>query len=129
MYFDTATLTRLLSDAETQQSAAPVIAALRRRFTSPLAVAGTILALRGKGLEPAELETHVTDYLDLAGIELRDMPPSHKLIEAATKAVMGGGGELDAVLHGACADYYEAATFSLDNPPAAADAPPAAPDA
>ena len=122
MYFDTATLTRLLSDAETQQSAAPAIAGLRRRFTSPLAVAGTILALRGKGLEPAELETHVTDYLDLAGIELRDMPPSHKLIEAATKAAMAGGGDLDAVLHGACAAYYEAEILSLDALPAAPEA-------
>lgn len=123
MYFDTATLTRLLSDAQVQQAAAPAIAALRRRFTSPLAVAGTILALQGKGLAPAEIETHVTDYLDLAGIELRDMPPAHRLIEAATQAAGAGGGEgLEAVWHAACAAYYEAAPFSLDAPPAAPEA-------
>lgn len=119
MYFDTATLTRLLSDAQVQQEAAAAIAAARRRFTSPLAVAGTILALKGRGLAPAELEGHVRNYLDLAGIELRDMPPAQRLIEAATLAVSESGAtDLETVLHGACARYYEAGLFSLDNLPA-----------
>ena len=123
MYFDTATLTRLLSDAQVQQAAAPLIAAARRRFTSPLAVAGAILALQGKGLAPAEIETHVTGYLDLAGIELRDMPPAHRLIEAATQAVNAGSTEgLEAVWHAACAAYYEAAPLRLDDLSAAPEA-------
>lgn len=108
MYFDTVTLTRLLSDAPFQAEAAAAIAAARRRFTSPLAVAGAILALRGQGGDAATLEARITDYLDGAGIELRDMPPSHRLIEAALASAQAGGGDLDAVLHGACAAYYEA---------------------
>ncbi len=128
MYFDTETLTRLLSDAEVQQKAAPAVAAARRRFTSPLAVAGTVLALKDRGLSPAELEGHVTNYLDLAGIELRDMPPAHRLIEAATQAVnTGSSGGLEAVWHGACAAYYEAEAFSLDNLPEPGQPEPEAP--
>lgn len=124
MYFDTETLTRLLSDAGTQQGAAAAIAAARRRFTSPLAVAGTVLALKGRGFSPEELEGHVGNYLDLAGIELRDMPPAHRLIEAATQAVAAGGPQgLEAVWHAACAAYYEAEPFSLDNLPEAPEAP------
>lgn len=120
MYFDTETLTRLLSDAEVQQKAAPAIAAARRRFTSPLAVAGTVLALKGRGLSPEELQGHVTNYLDLAGIELRDMPPAHRLIDAATEAVDSDSGDgLEAVWHAACAAYYEAERFSLDDLPEA----------
>lgn len=121
MYFDTKTLTAILSNAATEQRAAPAIAEARRRFTSPLSIAGTILALKGKGLEPAELQSHVQNFLDMAGIELRDMPPAHKLIEAATAAVMAGGTtDLETVLHGACAAYYEAGIFSLDTAPAEA---------
>lgn len=119
MYFDTKTLTAILSDAATEQRAAALFAEARRRFTSPLSVAGTILALKGKGLEPSELQSHVENYLDMAGIELRDMPPAHKLIEAATTAVMAGGAtDLETVLHDACAAYYEAGIFSLDAAPA-----------
>ncbi|MFT4012246.1 MAG: hypothetical protein QM682_02365 [Paracoccus sp. (in: a-proteobacteria)] len=116
MYFDSKTLTAILSDAATEERAAAAIAGTRKRFTSPLAVAGTILGLKDKGLEPAELEVHVLNYLKLAEIELRDMPPSQRLIEAATKAVMKGGGELQAVLEDACAAYYEVERFSLDAP-------------
>lgn len=114
MYFDGKTLTAILSDAATEQQAAPLIAEARKRFTSPLAVAGAILALKGNWPEPAELETHVTNYLDVAGIELRDMPPSARLIEAATAA--DAGEDLETVLHAACADYYEVPLFSLDVP-------------
>lgn len=115
MYFDAKTLTAILSDAATEQKAAPAIALARKRFTSPLAVAGTILALKGNGLEPAELQTHVENYLDMAGIELRDMPPAYKLIEAATAADMQAGTtDLETVLNAACAAYYEVESFSLD---------------
>lgn len=114
MYFNSKTLTAILTDAAIEQQATPLIAQARKRFTSPLAVAGTVLALKGKGLEPAELQAHVENYLDTAGIELRDMPPSARLIEAATKAVMEDDADLETVLDDACAAYYEVEWFSLE---------------
>ncbi|MFO1140049.1 MAG: hypothetical protein U1E41_13345 [Paracoccus sp. (in: a-proteobacteria)] len=109
MYFDAKAITQLILDPQAAATAAPAIAALRKRFTSPLAVVEAILVL-GDGQNGADAEQQVQAFLDEADIEARDMPPANKLIAAAVKA---GGGDTVAVLDAACAEYYEVAPFSL----------------
>lgn len=134
MYFDAKTIVQILGDDAAAQAAAPAIAALRRRFTSPMAVAEAILILgpdfaADAGTDAgADASAGATDrtgadhpvlaYLDGAGIEIRDMPPSHRLIEAASLPETAGL-DLAEVMNRACATYYEAEPFSLTAPPAA----------
>lgn len=108
MYFDGTTLITLLSDVDTAAEHAPAIAAAGPRYTSPLAVIEAAMELPELG------EAGVTAFLDTHGIELRDMPPRHQLIEGALAA----DGKLKARLHAACAAYYETDAFVL---PAATD--------
>jgi hypothetical protein len=90
MYFDGNALVALLADpALTAQLTGS------RRFASPLSVLEAVSASPEAGLDG------VTALLEAAGIELRDMPPAHRLIEAAGAAPL-------AALHAACAAYYEA---------------------
>lgn len=102
MYFNSPALITLLSDPARAEAAAPVIAESARRFTSPVAVIETIAALPALSVEEVE------DFLDLQGIELRDMPPGHRMITAAVSALAEGSPRL---LDAACADYYECETF------------------
>lgn len=111
MYFDSKAIAQLLRDEKSAQDAAPVIAATTRRFTSPLAVVEAILAL-GPTDDPAGAEGQVREFLDRTGIEIRDMPPTHRLIEAASQPRDAQAGALE-VLNRACAEYYEVETFSL----------------
>lgn len=103
MYFDGTTLTALLSDGEKAAANAPAIAAAGPRYTSPLAVIEAAMELPDLG------EAGVTAFLDEQGIELRDMPPGHRLVEGALAAE----GKLKARLHAACAAYYETDLFVL----------------
>ena len=111
MYFDGIALTALLSDAETAAANAPAITADARAQTSPLAVIEAAVELPELG------EAGVTAYLDAQGIELRDMPPSHRLIAGA----LATDGKLKERLHAACAAYYETDVAVL--PLAVPDAP------
>ncbi len=97
MYFDGTTLTALLADAETAAANAPGIAADNRAQTSPVAVIEAATELPELG------EAGVTAFLDTHGIELRDMPPGHRLIAGA----LATEGKLKDRLHAACAAYYE----------------------
>ncbi len=97
MYFDGTTLTTLLSDAEQAAANAPAIAADIRAQTSPLAVIEAAIELPELG------EAGVTAFLDAHRIELRDMPPRHRLVEDA----LASEGKLKERLHAACAAYYE----------------------
>jgi ribonuclease VapC len=97
MYFDGNTLTTLLSDAEQAAANAPAIAADGRAQTSPLAIIEAAMELPELG------EAGVTAFLDAQGIELRDMPPGHRLIAGA----LATDGKLKERLHAACAAYYE----------------------
>ncbi len=97
MYFDGTTLTALLSDAEQATANAPAIAADVRAQTSPLAVIEAAIELPELG------EAGVTAFLDAHRIELRDMPPRHRLVEDA----LASEGKLKERLHAACAAYYE----------------------
>ena len=97
MYFDGTTLTALLADAETAAANAPGIAADVRAQTSPLAVIEAAIELPELG------EAGVTAFLDEHRIELRDMPPRHRLIEDA----LASDGKLKDRVHAACAAYYE----------------------
>lgn len=101
MYFDGKTLTTLLSDAEKAAAIAPAIAADGRAQTSPLAVIEAAMDLPELG------EAGVTAFLDAQGIELRDMPPGHRLIAGA----LATEGKLKERLHAACAAYYETDVF------------------
>jgi len=98
MYFDGATLTTLLSDAE---KAANVPAG--PRYTSALAVIEAAMELPELG------EDELTAFLDEHGIELRDMPPGHRLIAGA----LATEGKLNDRLHAGCAAYYETEVFVL----------------
>ena len=111
MYFDGTTLTTLLSDAEQAAANAPAIAADGRAQTSPLAVIEAAVELPELG------EAGVTAFLDAQGIELRDMPPGHRLIAGA----LATNGKLKERLHAACAAYYETDVAVL--PLAVSDAP------
>ncbi len=118
MYFDGTTLTALLSDAEQAAANAPGIAADVRAQTSPLAVIEAAVELPELG------EAGVTAFLDTHRIELRDMPPRHRLVEDA----LASEGKLKERLHAACAAYYETDMAVLPLPvPAApqADTPQA----
>ena len=97
MYFDGNTLTALLSDADEAAANAPGVAADNRAQTSPLAVIEAAIELPELG------EAGVTAFLDAQGIELRDMPPRHRLVEGA----LATEGKLKERLHAACAAYYE----------------------
>lgn len=97
MYFDGTTLTTLLSDAEKAAANTPALAADHRAQTSPLAVIEAAMDLPELG------EAGVTAFLDIHGIELRDMPPGLRLIEGA----LATDGKLKERLHAACAAYYE----------------------
>jgi uncharacterized protein with PIN domain len=116
MYFDGNTLIALLSDAETAAANAPAIAADVRAQTSPLAVIEAATELTESG------EAGVTAFLDEHRIELRDMPPRHRLIEDALAAE----GKLKERLHAACAAYYETDLAVLPLPvPESPETPPA----
>ena len=123
MYFDAKAITQLISDDAAAQQAAPAIAELRKRFTSPLAIVEAVLVL-GAGQDRAATEAQVQAFLDASGIEMRDIAPASKLIEAAAKAEAG---DTLSVLNAACAEYYEVETFVLAD--ALADALAAAPAA
>lgn len=103
MYFDGTTLTTLLSDADKAAAYAPAIAEAGPRYTSPLAVIEAAMDLPELG------EAGVTAFLDTHGIELRDMPPGHRLISGA----LATDGKLKSRLHAACAAYYETDVFAL----------------
>lgn len=98
MYFDGTTLIALIADPD---RAAAALVGGHRRFTSPLAVIEVLASTPDAG---------VTEFLDAQGIELRDMPPGHRLVEFARAQ---GGADVAALLHGACAAYYEAEVFTL----------------
>lgn len=102
MYLDGATLTTLLSDPGKAAEIAPVLAA-GPRYTSPLSVIEAAMDLPELG------EAGVAAFLDEQGIELRDMPPGHRLVADALAA----DGKLKARLHAACAAYYESEVFVL----------------
>lgn len=99
MYFNGTTLTALLSDAEK----AAAITTDGGRYTSPLAVIEAAIELPELG------EEELTAFLDTNGIELRDMPPGHRLVEGA----LATEGKLSDRLHAACAAYYETDVFVL----------------
>ncbi len=103
MYFDGTTLTALISDVEIATANAPAIAAASPRYTSPLAVIEAAVELPELG------EAGVTAFLDAQGIELRNMPPGHRLITGA----LATEGDLTARLHAGCADYFETDVFVL----------------
>ncbi len=111
MYFDGATLITLISDAEQAATNAPAIAAAGPSYTSPLAVIEAAMDLPELG------EAGVTAFLDTHGIEVRDMPPGHRLIAGA----LATEGELNTRLHATCAAYYETDVAVL--PLAVPDAP------
>ena len=106
MYFDGNTLTTLLSDAEIAAANAPAIAAPGPRYTSPLAVIEAVIEVPELG------EAGVLAFLDTHGIELRDMPPSHRLVAGALAA----DGKLKERLHAASAAYYETEVAVLPLP-------------
>lgn len=67
-------------------------------------------------------EDELTAFLDAQGIELRDMPPGHRLIAGA----LAKDGKLKDRLHAACAAYFETDVFvfpALVVPTAAPAAP------
>lgn len=99
MYFDGTTLTVLLTDAEKAAAITPE----GGRYTSPLAVIEAAIELPELG------EEELTAFLDTHGIELRDMPPGHRLVEGA----LAKEGNLNDRLHAACAAYYETEVFVL----------------
>lgn len=96
MYLDGTTLTTLLSDAE-KVASVPV----GPRYTSALAVIEAAMELPELG------EDELTSFLDAQGIELRDMPPGHRLIAGA----LATEGTLNDRLHAGCAAYYETEVF------------------
>ena len=110
MYFNSQALIALMGDPARAEAAAPAIAASTRRFTSPVAVIETVTGLAGVTIEQVE------EFLDAQGIELRNMPPAHRMITAAVTALDEGSPRL---LDAACADYYESETFVV--PDAAQD--------
>lgn len=115
MYFDGTTLTTLLSDADTAAANAPAIAADCRAQASPLSVIEAAVDLPELG------EAGVTAFLDAHGIELRDMPPSHRLVAGA----LATEGKLKERLHAACAAYYETELAVLPLPAPVAPEPDA----
>lgn len=104
MYLDGATLTTLLSDAE-KAAAIPE----GPRYTSALAVIEAAMELPELG------EDELTAFLDAQGIELRDMPPGHRLIAGA----LAKDGKLRDRLHAACAAYFETDVFVFPAAPPA----------
>lgn len=105
MYLDGTTLTTLLCDAE-KAAAIPE----GPRYTSALAVIEAAMELPDLG------EDELTAFLDAQGIELRDMPPGHRLIAGA----LAKDGKLKERLHAACAAYFETDVFVFPaDPPAA----------
>ncbi len=111
MYFNGTTLAALLSDKEK----AAAVAAEGPRYTSPLAVIEAAMELPELG------EDELTAFLDEQGIELRDMPPGHRLIAGA----LATEGKLKDRLHAACAAYYETDVFVLPAGGPSVFAPPA----
>lgn len=112
MYIDGTTLTTLISDPAKAAATAPVIAA-GPLYTSTLAVIEAAAGLPELG------EDGVTTFLDEHKIELRDLPPGHRLITGALAAE----GKLKERLHAACAAYYE--TEFLVLPAGEPETPPA----
>lgn len=123
MYFDAQTIVLILNDADAAALAAPAIAATPRRFTSPLAVVEAILTA-GPADDGTTADQRVLNFLDAAGIEIRDMPPSHRMIEAAALADAADADLID-LLNRVSADYYEAAVFVLPDASAEPEVPAA----
>ncbi|WP_370462187.1 type II toxin-antitoxin system VapC family toxin [Phyllobacterium sp. SYP-B3895] len=99
MYVDACALVAILADEAEAARISDALVGATKRFTSPVAVLEAVLALSRPdkfNLPVAEVESLVTEFLEVRGIELLDLPPTKQATRLALAAAhlygRAGGG-------------------------------------
>lgn len=114
MFVDACAIIALLSDEPEALRVSDAVALARRPFTSPVAVLETVLGLARPdkfNLPIAAVEGLVAEFLEVRGIEIRDLPPAPETMRlsllAAHRYRSGRHGlNLGDCLHYACAKFH-----------------------
>jgi len=123
MFIDACALVAVLSDEPEAERVSTAIMNAKKRFTSPLAVLETALALSRPDkfdLPIDHVEPIIMEFLDARAIELRDLPPARRTttlsLHAANTYRKGRRGlNLADCIHYACAKYYRVPILATDN--------------
>lgn len=123
MFIDACALVAILSDEIEAERCSTAIMSAKKRFTSPVAILETALALSrpDKMNAPIDaLEPLIMEFLELRGIEVRDLPPNKRatslsLLAAARYRKGRHGLNLADCLHYACAKYYRVPILATHN--------------
>nr|WP_246663970.1 type II toxin-antitoxin system VapC family toxin [Phyllobacterium sp. SYP-B3895] len=99
VYVDACALVAILADEAEAARISDALVGATKRFTSPVAVLEAVLALSRPdkfNLPVAEVESLVTEFLEVRGIELLDLPPTKQATRLALAAAhlygRAGGG-------------------------------------
>jgi ribonuclease VapC len=114
VFIDACALVAVLADEVEADRVSNAIGTAKERFTSPVAVLETALALARPdkfGMTVEAVEQLIMEFLDARGIELRDLPPAKRttaLALAAAHRYRQGRRSLNLgdCLHYACAKHY-----------------------
>lgn len=123
MFIDACALVAILADERESERVSDAIMKANSRFTSPLAILETALALSRPdkfNMSIEALEPLIMDFLEARAIEIRDLPPASQattLALSATHRYRGGrhGLNLADCIHYACAKYYQVPILATDN--------------
>lgn len=123
MFIDACALVAVLSDEPEAERVSTAIMNAKKRFTSPLAVLETALALSRPDkfdLTIDQVEPIIMEFLDARAIELCDLPPARRTttlsLHAANTYRKGRHGlNLADCVHYACTKYYRVPILATDN--------------
>src|SRR5690606_2154092 len=122
MFIDACAFVAVLADELESERVSAAIMSAKKRFTSPLAILATALALSRPdkfGLTIDQVEPLIMEFLDARGIEIRDLPPARRTaalsFHAANTSRKGRHGlNLADCIHYACAKYYRVPILATD---------------
>lgn len=89
MYVDACSIIALLSDEPEAQRVSDALAGAQKRITSPVAVLEAALGLARPdkfGVSVEAVEPIILEFLELRGIEIRDLPPAKRTTSLALSA-------------------------------------------
>ena len=123
MFVDACAIVAVLSGEKESARVSDALLSAKKRFTSPVAILETALALSRQdkfNISVAASETIIMEFLEARAIDIRDLPPAHKAaslaISAAHRYRTGRSGlNLGDCLHYACAKYYRVPILATDD--------------
>lgn len=123
MFIDACALVAVLADEPESERVSAAIMSAKKRFTSPLAILETALALSRPDkfdLAIGQVEPLIMEFLDARAIEIRDLSPARRTtalsLHAANTYRKGRHGlNLADCIHYACAKYYRVPILATDD--------------